>query len=107
MADWQASLGEQVHGAVDRDVDCAGILVDPTVGAQGIFFAHADVIQFGALVDFQLRRRELILQVFLIVAVVLRRNAARVRGSICDERADRRLLRLVAIVEIADRRPAR
>ena len=83
-------------------MDCAGVLIGPPVRAQNIFFAQADVIQFGALVDFQLRCRELILQIFLIVAVVLRRNAARVRGSIFHQRADGRLTGLVAIVKIVE-----
>ena len=81
-------------------MDCAGVLVDPAIGAQGIFFVFAHVIQFRTLVDFQLGSRKLILQVFLIIAVILRRNAARIGRNIFYEGADRRLSGLVMVVEV-------
>src|SRR5690349_13677889 len=81
-------------------MECAGALVNPAVGAQRIFFALTNVIQLRALVDFQLGSRELILQVFLIIAVILRRNAARIGRDIFYEWADRRLSGLVMVVEV-------
>ena len=92
-------MGQEVHGSVDWDMDCAGVLVNPAIRAQGIFFALADVIQFRALVDFQLWGRKLILQVLLIIAVILRRNAARIGRNIFYEGADRRLSGLVTVIE--------
>src|SRR5437588_11259394 len=51
LTNGEALLGQQLHSSVDRDMNCAGVLVKPTIGAQGIFFALADIIQFRALVD--------------------------------------------------------
>src|SRR5436305_740031 len=31
LANWEALLGQQIHGSIDRDMDCAGILVNPAV----------------------------------------------------------------------------
>src|SRR5207302_6856072 len=81
-------------------MDCAGALVNPAVGAQRIFFALTKVVQLRALVDFQLGSRKLILQIFLIIAVILRRNAARIGRNIFYEGADRRLSGLVMVVEV-------
>ncbi len=57
----ESTLGQEVHGAVDGNVDGAGILVDVAVGAENIFFAQAIFVQFGALVGFQLRRGKILL----------------------------------------------
>ncbi len=88
----QSALHDQVDGAIDRDADGAGVLVDIVVGAQRLFFLQADSVQLAALILFELGIGERALRIIF-------RDVARVLRSIGDQRIDRSLLGFRALVE--------
>ena len=56
-----AAFGDQFHGAVDRDADGSGFLVDVVVGAEFFFFVETNLVELAALVGFELWSREILL----------------------------------------------
>ena len=91
----ESALRDQVHGAVDRDADGAGFLVDPVVGAQRLFFVEADFVRVGCARRFPAAGGKVLLQVILVVAPGCLRVSA---GSVGDQRTDRGLLRLRTVL---------
>src|SRR5579859_2422603 len=77
----EAALGDQVHGAIDRDADGASVFIDVVVGAERLFFLETDAVQLSALIFFELGIGE---RGTRIVAL----DMTRVRGSVGHERAE-------------------
>src|SRR5579862_4288303 len=54
----QSALREQIHRSVDGNPHRAGVLVDPAIAVEFVFFVHQDAVQLTALVFFQSRAGE-------------------------------------------------
>src|SRR5579863_7278467 len=84
------ALRDQIHGALDRDADRPGTLIKVTVSAQNLLLLQPNLVQLIALVRFQLRSREILLQIlFVIRALRIRlifwRKVSRILRSIGNQ----------------------